>query len=59
MFLAYCDECDERFLLPANHVVAVHNLTAGVIAVELTCYEGHHIMVLSGNDIDIPGPATV
>jgi hypothetical protein len=59
MFLAYCDECEERFLLPANHVTAVHNLESGVIAVELTCYEGHKIIVLSGNDIDIPGPATV
>ncbi|NUP65584.1 MAG: hypothetical protein HOV96_15740 [Nonomuraea sp.] len=59
MFLAYCDECGERFLLPANHVAGVHNLANGVIAVELTCYEGHRILVLSGNDIDIPGPATV
>ncbi|NRQ34976.1 hypothetical protein HII36_24550 [Nonomuraea sp. NN258] len=59
MFLAHCDECDERFLLPASHVVGVHNLASGVIAVELTCYEGHHIIVLCGNDIDIPGPATV
>jgi hypothetical protein len=59
MFLAYCDECGERFLLPANHVVAVHNLANGVIAVELTCYEDHRILVLSGHDIDIPGPATV
>ncbi|MER6007553.1 hypothetical protein ACIHFD_46370 [Nonomuraea sp. NPDC051941] len=59
MFLAYCDECEERFLLPANHVVGVHNLASGVIAVELTCYEGHRLLVLIGNDIDIPGPATV
>ncbi|MEV1178440.1 hypothetical protein [Nonomuraea sp. NPDC049784] len=59
MFLAYCGECEERFLLPAKHVIGVHNLEIGVIAVELTCYEGHHILVISGNDIDIPGPATV
>ncbi|GAA3652670.1 hypothetical protein GCM10022224_014580 [Nonomuraea antimicrobica] len=50
---------EERFLLPASHVVAVHNLESGVIAVELTCCEGHDLLVLSGNDIDIPGPATV
>ncbi|MEV0385312.1 hypothetical protein [Nonomuraea sp. NPDC050643] len=59
MFLAYCDSCGERFLLPANHVIRVHNLASGVIAVELRCYEGHRILVLSGNDIDIQGPATV
>jgi hypothetical protein len=54
MFLAYCDECEDRFLLPANHVVAVHNLESGLIAVELTCYEGHHILVLSGNEEGTP-----
>ncbi|MFI7699323.1 hypothetical protein [Nonomuraea sp. NPDC049480] len=54
MFLAYCDECEDRFLLPANHVVALHNLESGVIAVELTCYEGHHIMVVSGNEVGTP-----
>ncbi|MFI6291631.1 hypothetical protein ACIBEJ_08590 [Nonomuraea sp. NPDC050790] len=59
MFVAYCDECGDRFLLPASHVVALHNLASGVIAVELTCYENHRVLVLSGNDIDIPGPATV
>lgn len=59
MFLAYCDECEERFLLPASHITAVHNLASGVIAMEMTCYEGHRIIVLTGNDIDIPGPATV
>jgi hypothetical protein len=59
MFLACCDECGERFLLPANNVAAVHGLDSGVIAVELTRYEGHHIPVPGGNDIDIPGPATV
>ncbi|MCA2229887.1 hypothetical protein [Nonomuraea aurantiaca] len=59
MFLAYCDECEERFLLPVSHITAVHNLASGVIAIELTCYEGHKLIVLSGNDIDIPGPATV
>ncbi|SEH02878.1 hypothetical protein SAMN05444920_130103 [Nonomuraea solani] len=59
MFLAYCDACEERFLLPANHVTSVHNLESGVIAVELTCYEGHRILVLSGKDIDVQGPATV
>ncbi|MFI6504126.1 hypothetical protein [Nonomuraea typhae] len=59
MFVAYCDECGDRFLLPASHIVAVHNLASGVIAVELTCYENHTVLVLSGNDIDIPGPATV
>ena len=59
MFLAYCDECEERFLLPASHITAVHNLSSGVIAVEMTCYEGHHFVVMSGNDIQLPGPATV
>jgi hypothetical protein len=54
MFLAYCDDCGDRFLLPANHVVAVHNLASGVIAVELTCYEGHHLVVLSGNEAGRP-----
>jgi hypothetical protein len=54
MFLAYCDVCEERFLLPANHVVGVHNLAGGVIAVELTCYEGHRILVLSGNEVGTP-----
>nr|SBO99609.1 hypothetical protein BN4615_P9125 [Nonomuraea gerenzanensis] len=37
----------------------MHNLESGIIAVELTCYEGHHLVVLSGNDIDVTGPATV
>ncbi|MFD9946378.1 hypothetical protein ACFWYW_30710 [Nonomuraea sp. NPDC059023] len=59
MFVAYCDECGDRFLLPASHVVAVHNLASGVIVVELTCYENHRVLVMSGNDIDIQGPATV
>lgn len=59
MFLAYCEECEERFLLPVSHIHAVHNLARGVIAVEATCYEGHTILVLTGNDIDIPGPATI
>jgi hypothetical protein len=59
MFLAFCDECDRRMLLPASHVRALHNLASGVIAVELTCYEGHVVLLLSGSDIDIPGPAPV
>ncbi|WP_327090540.1 hypothetical protein OIE66_07925 [Nonomuraea sp. NBC_01738] len=59
MFLAYCDECEARFLLPPSHVRAVHNLAGGVIVIELTCYEGHRLLVMSGNDIDISGPATV
>ncbi|MFE0150610.1 hypothetical protein ACFWY5_25915 [Nonomuraea sp. NPDC059007] len=59
MFVAYCDECGDRFLLPASHIVAVHNLASGVIVVELTCYENHRVLVMSGNDIDIQGPATV
>jgi hypothetical protein len=59
VFLAYCDECDRQMLLPASHIRALHNLARGVIAVEMTCYEGHVILVLSGSDIDIPGPAPV
>jgi hypothetical protein len=59
MFLAYCDDCGRRMLLPVSHVRAVHNLARGVIAVELTCYEGHVLLMMSGSDIDIPGPATV
>lgn len=59
MFLAYCDECDRQMLLPASHIRALHNLAPGVIAVEMTCYEDHVILVLSGSDIGIPGPAPV
>lgn len=59
MFLAYCDECEERFLLPVSHIRAVHNLASGVIAVEVVCYEGHTTLVMTGKDIDIQGPATV
>lgn len=59
MFLAYCEECKERFLLPVSHIKAVHNLAHGVIAVEVVCYEGHISMVMTGSDIDITGPATV
>ncbi|WP_084963025.1 hypothetical protein [Thermoactinospora rubra] len=59
MFLVYCAECEERMLLPVRHVQGLHNLAGGVIAVELTCYEGHRVIVLTGSGIDIPGPATV
>jgi hypothetical protein len=59
MFLGFCDECDRRMLLPASHVRAVHNLAPGVLVMELTCYEGHTLLVMSGSDAGIPGPTTV
>lgn len=48
MFLLSCPRCRRRALYGADRVRAVRNLFPGLILVELTCYRGHRVTVLTG-----------
>jgi hypothetical protein len=48
MWVAECPRCQRRRLYSTHRVRAVRNLAAGIIAVELSCYCGHPLTVLTG-----------
>lgn len=49
MFVVHCPECDQQMLLGVRSIRQLHNLDSGAVAVEMTCYRGHSLMLMSGN----------
>ncbi|WP_199432838.1 hypothetical protein [Qaidamihabitans albus] len=48
MFAVYCPEHDAEVLLSQRRVKRLVNVEPGVIAVELVCYDGQLLTVLTG-----------
>jgi hypothetical protein len=55
MWVAECPHCQRRRLYSARRVRAVHNLAAGIILVELSCYCGRPVRLLTGRRLTGPG----
>lgn len=58
MFFVRCGECRERQMLDSSQVRALHPIAAGTFVVDLTCYRGHHLLVLTTPNRACPHPPT-
>ena len=56
MFAPYCPVHGCKVLLTAKEVRSVANLAPGVIAVELECYDGERLFLLTGRAINLREP---
>ncbi|WP_017599254.1 hypothetical protein [Nocardiopsis lucentensis] len=52
MFDVYCPDCGMTTLLGPRRVLAMHNTEPGVITVELLCYDGHRVTLVTGKRAD-------
>ncbi|MGI8692538.1 MAG: hypothetical protein ACR2JK_06500 [Geodermatophilaceae bacterium] len=49
MFAVHCPQHGSQVLLDVRRVTRLTNLGDGVIAVELTCYDGEHLFLMTGS----------
>lgn len=52
MFDPYCPVHGGRVLLTTDRLRGLSNLAEGVIALELECYDGERLLLLTGSQID-------
>ena len=52
MFAAFCPEHGCDVLLGLSRIRVVTNLDTGVLAVELECYDGQRLVVLTGSRVN-------
>ena len=54
MYLVYCPRHGRRVLLGLSRIRRLVNLSPGVIAVELQCYDGELLLLLAGSQVTHP-----
>ncbi len=56
MLTVYCPRHRSRVLLSDQHIRAVHNTVHGIV-IEVECFDGERILMVTGASIDAAAPA--